>query len=65
MVARRDSSTLAVKLIGETCQREGISHSQLTIHADRGNSRRSKPVMFLLSDLGGHQDPLAALHELR
>lgn len=52
MVARRESSTLAVKLIGETCQREGVRRNQLTIHADRGSSMRSKPVAFLLSDLG-------------
>jgi putative transposase len=52
MVAARESATLAVKLIGETCQREGISQDQLTVHADRGSSMRSKPVAFLLSDLG-------------
>jgi len=52
MVAGRESATLAVKLIGETCEREGISQDQLTVHADRGSSMRSKPVAFLLSDLG-------------
>lgn len=52
MVADRESATLAVKLIGETCEREGISRDQLTVHADRGSSMRSKPVAFLLSDLG-------------
>jgi putative transposase len=52
MVATRESATLAVKLIGETCGREGISQDQLTVHADRGSSMRSKPVAFLLSDLG-------------
>jgi len=52
MVAHRESSTLAVKLISETCVREGINRNQLTVHADRGSSMRSKPVAFLLSDLG-------------
>jgi len=52
MVAARESATLAVKLIGESCEREGISQDQLTVHADRGSSMRSKPVAFLLSDLG-------------
>lgn len=52
MVAERESAALAVKLISETCKREGISQEQLVIHADRGSSMRSKPVAFLLSDLG-------------
>ena len=52
MVADRESATLAVKLIGETCERECICQDQLTVHADRGSSMRSKPVAFLLSDLG-------------
>jgi len=52
MVADRESATLAVKLIGESCEREDISQDQLTVHADRGSSMRSKPVAFLLSDLG-------------
>jgi putative transposase len=52
MVANMESATLAVKLISETCDREGIFRDQLTVHADRGSSMRSKPVAFLLSDLG-------------
>ncbi len=52
MVAQRESSTLAVELIRQTCKREGISEHQLTVHADRGSSMRSKPVAFLLADLG-------------
>jgi len=52
MLANRESSTLAVELIRQSCQREGISRDQLTVHADRGSSMRSKPVAFLLADLG-------------
>lgn len=52
MVAHRELSSLAQKLIEETCDRQHIESGQLTIHADRGSSMKSKPVAFLLSDLG-------------
>jgi len=52
MVATRESKALATKLIAETCRKQGIVPGQLTIHADRGSSMASKPVAFLLSDLG-------------
>ena len=52
MVAYRESATLAVELIRQCCHREGIRPDQLTVHADRGPSMRSKPVAFLLADLG-------------
>ena len=52
MVAHRESAALARKLIAETCKRQGIEKGQLTLHADRGSSMTSKPVAFLLADLG-------------
>jgi putative transposase len=52
MVAHRESATLANRLIVETYRKQGIRPGQLTIHADRGTSMRSKPVALLLSDLG-------------
>ena len=52
MVAQRESAVLAKKLIEETCQKQRIKKDQLTIHADRGSSMTSKPVAFLLADLG-------------
>jgi putative transposase len=52
MVAYRESAELAERLIAETCNKEGIERGQLTLHADRGSSMRSKPVAFLLADLG-------------
>ncbi len=52
MVADRESATLAEKLIGETCEKQQISKGQLTLHADRGSSMKSKAVALMLSDLG-------------
>jgi putative transposase len=52
LVAFREKSSLAHKLIKETYERQNIEQGQLTIHADRGSSMKSKPVAFLLSDLG-------------
>ena len=52
MVAHRESAALANRLIHETCQKQEIAPGQLTVHADRGSSMRSKCVAMLLSDLG-------------
>ena len=52
MVAMRESAELAKRLIAESCQKQRIQPGQLTLHADRGTSMRSKPVAFLLADLG-------------
>lgn len=52
MAAPHESAALAKKLIQETCQRQGITQGQLTLHADRGSSMKSKPVALLLADLG-------------
>jgi len=52
MIAPAESAALAEKLISETCAKQNIEKGQLTIHADRGSSMKSKPVALLLSDLG-------------
>lgn len=52
MIAPRESAELAHQLIAATCDKEGIARGQLTLHADRGTSMRSKPVALLLTDLG-------------
>jgi putative transposase len=52
MVAPCESAALAEQLIGETCTKQNIQKGQLTIHADRGSSMKSKPVAFLMADLG-------------
>ena len=38
MVAHRELSSLAQKLIEQTCEKQNIQPGQLTIHADRGSS---------------------------
>jgi putative transposase len=52
MVAPQESAALAERLIKDTCAKQGIAAGQLTLHADRGSSMRSKPVALLLADLG-------------
>lgn len=52
MLASRESAELAKRLIEETLEKQGITPGQLTIHADRGSSMKSKPVALLMSDLG-------------
>ena len=48
----RESSQVAKELIAQALAQQGIRPGQLTVHADRGTSMRSKPVAFLLADLG-------------
>ncbi len=52
MVAHRESAALAERLTGETIAKEHIMAGQLTIHADRGSSMKSKCVAAL-STIGG------------
>ena len=52
MVAYRESAELAKRLIEESCKKQHIQPGQLTLHADRGTSMRSKPVALLLADMG-------------
>lgn len=52
MVADRESATLAKRLIKQSCDKQHIQPAQLTLHADRGSSMKSKVVAHLLSDLG-------------
>jgi putative transposase len=52
MVAHAEQAVLAERLLAETTAKELIKPGQLTVHADRGSSMSSKPVAFLLADLG-------------
>ena len=52
MVAQAESAVLAQRLITDTCEKQQIEPGQLTLHADRGSSMKSKPVALLLADLG-------------
>jgi putative transposase len=51
-VQHRESASLAEQLIAQAVAQQGISPGELTVHADRGSSMTSKPVAFLLADLG-------------
>jgi putative transposase len=51
-IQHRESAAVAEQLITQATAQHGITPGQLTIHADRGSSMRSKPVAFLLADLG-------------
>ena len=52
LVADRESEALAIELVRQTCIKQGIRPGQLILHADRGSSMSSKPLAFLLADLG-------------
>lgn len=52
MVADRESSELAKILLETTIREQGADPTKLTIHSDRGSSMTSKPVAFMLADLG-------------
>jgi putative transposase len=52
MIAHREQDALARRLIDQTCRNQDIKPEQLTLHADRGSSMRSKVVAYLLADLG-------------
>jgi putative transposase len=52
MVASCEQSALAKRLIQESFSKQNIKKGQLTVHADRGSSMKSKVVAQLLSDLG-------------
>jgi len=52
MVAHREQNALAKRLIEQSCIKQNIKPGQLTVHADRGPSMKSKAVAHLLGDLG-------------
>jgi len=52
MVAEKESAALAKRFLAETVGKELDDASELTVHADRGTSMRSKMVAHLLADLG-------------
>jgi putative transposase len=51
-VQHRESARIAEQLIRQAADQQQIVAGQLTVHADRGSSMTSKPVSFLLADLG-------------
>ena len=52
MVAHRESAELAKQFIEETLRTHQVPSGQLNIHADRGRVMTSKPLAFLMADLG-------------
>jgi putative transposase len=52
MLAHRESSDLASRLIRESLDKQGVSEDQLTLHSDRGPSMTSHNVAQLLATLG-------------
>jgi len=52
MLAHREASDLASRLIRETAQKQGVGEDELTIHSDRGPSMTSYNVAQLLASLG-------------
>jgi len=52
MLAHRESGALASRLIGESCQHQGIESSRLSLHSDRGPSMTSQSVTMLSARLG-------------
>lgn len=52
MVAPRESSALAQKLIRESCNKQAIDPGQLTIHSDRGSPMIAKTTAQLFVSLG-------------
>lgn len=51
-IASRESAELAEEFIAQSCEKQQIAPGQLTLHADRGSAMTSKPVAYLLADLG-------------
>ena len=59
-VQHRENAKLAKALISQSPEQQQITRGQLTLHADRGPPMTSKPVAFLLTDigvLGSHNRP--------
>lgn len=52
MVATRECTTLAQRLLADTFRKHAIAPGQLTVHSDRGSPMIAKPLALLLADLG-------------
>jgi putative transposase len=52
MIAERETSALAKRLIEETCVRQGVEPDQLILHADRGPQMVAQPTVQLCAKLG-------------
>ena len=52
MVADRENSALAGRLIEETCHKQSVEPKVLTLHSDRGAPMTSQCTAQLLAELG-------------
>jgi putative transposase len=52
LLADKESSALAKQVLGESYHKQEIEPHQLTVHADRGTSMKSKCTAQFLADLG-------------
>jgi putative transposase len=52
LLAHRECSELATRLIRETCEKQDVNADKLTIHSDRGPAMKSNTVAQLLAALG-------------
>jgi putative transposase len=52
LLAQAERAHLAERLLADTIAKQHVDPGQLTIHADRGAAMASRPVAFLLADLG-------------
>ena len=64
-VAPTESGELAKELIADAVARHRVPPGQLTIHADRGSSMTSNPVVELLTFLGHRPQPQPPAREQR
>ena len=60
MVADRENSALAGRLIQQSCLKHGVQPRVLTLHSDRGAPMTSQCTAQLLADLGVTRDFFAA-----
>src|SRR3954451_21624575 len=51
-VQQRETGPIAKALITQAAEQQRVSRDQVIVHADSGSSMTSKPVAFLLADLG-------------
>jgi len=52
MVAEKENSAHAIRLIRETCDKEGIAPGELSIHSDRGSPMIAKTTAQLMASMG-------------
>jgi putative transposase len=52
LLAERESTALATRLIEESCEKQGVAPGSLVLHSDRGSAMTSQGTAQLLAQLG-------------